>query len=102
MRFCYVFTYGTLLDPQIRKDVLGYPISSLASEVSGFRMAQVKLSGISYPMLVEDKQNKDWISGAYFKIDETDLKKLDEYESTAYRRKLVTAADGTKVWIYYR
>ena len=101
MSKCYVFAYGTLLDPQIRTDILGYPTTIIESNITGFKTEEIVLSGKSYPMLVEDPQQKGNIQGGYFEINAADLNKLDLYESTAYCRKLIITTDGIKAWIYH-
>jgi gamma-glutamylcyclotransferase (GGCT)/AIG2-like uncharacterized protein YtfP len=98
---CFVFAYGTLLDSAVRETVLGYTTTIKASQVVGFRKEEIILSGIAYPILVEDILCKETIEGGYFEIDKVDLTKLDAYESSAYKRKQVTTAEGIRVWIYY-
>jgi gamma-glutamylcyclotransferase (GGCT)/AIG2-like uncharacterized protein YtfP len=99
---CYVFAYGTLLDAKVRNDILGYSTSICNSKIQGFHMKKIRLGGRIYPILVEDHGSEIWIEGGYFKINPKDLKRLDDYESPAYRRKLVKTAEGVPVWIYYR
>lgn len=99
---CYVFAYGTLLDAQIRYEILGYQTTLTASTITGFRLKEIILHGVGYPIIVEDKQNKESIQGGYFEIDQNDLVKIDVYESSAYRRKRISTADGAKTWVYFR
>lgn len=102
MSKCYVFAYGTLLDSKVRFDILDYPTVLIKSSVTGFKPEEILLSGRSYPILIEDIQRQEKISGGYFEINESDIKKLDDYESAAYRRKLTHTSDGVTVWIYFR
>lgn len=102
MSKCYVFAYGTLLDPKIRLDLLGYSTTIIKTYIKGFRKDIIILEGIKYPILIEDIGSIEIIEGGYFQIKANDLKKLDAYESTTYRRKLALTADNTQVWIYYR
>lgn len=102
MSKCYVFAYGTLLDSKVRFDILDYPTFLIKSSVTGFKPGKIVLSGKSYPILVEDGNQQENIHGGYFEIHSADIKKLDEYESAAYRRKLTHTTDGIIVWIYYR
>lgn len=99
---CFVFAYGTLLDPAVRETTLGYIPNIKASQVIGFRKEEIILSGIAYPILVEDMLCEEIIEGGYFEIDKSDLSKLDAYESSAYKRKQVVTTQGIRVWIYYR
>jgi gamma-glutamylcyclotransferase (GGCT)/AIG2-like uncharacterized protein YtfP len=97
---CYVFAYGTLLDPRIRRSVLGYTTALVPSGLKGFRRQSITLSGVSYPVLVADPGNNGTIEGCYFEISETDLEKLDLYESSAYNRMEVNLENGTRAWVY--
>ena len=101
MSKCYVFAYGTLLDPLLRFSILGYPTTIIESSITGFRLHDIVLSGERYPMLIEDPQQQRNIQGGYFEINATDIEKLDFYESTAYCRKLIITAGGIKAWIYH-
>lgn len=101
MKKCYVFAYGTLLDNQVRNSILRYPTHITKSAVTGFRLSQVVISGISYPILVEDDQFREQINGGYFKVNCSDLIKLDRYESPAYQRKQVKTIDNKRVWVYF-
>ena len=99
---CYVFAYGTLLDSQIRFEILGYPTTLTESTITGFRLEEINLNGTNYPILVEDTHNMESINGGYFEIDLDDLEKIDAYESEAYLRKLINTDNARTTWVYYR
>jgi gamma-glutamylcyclotransferase (GGCT)/AIG2-like uncharacterized protein YtfP len=99
---CCVFAYGTLGDVKIRKEVLGYDTPSYPAAIEGFRTDSIKLGNTYYPILVENERSNVPIGGEYFMLGDTDLSKLDHYESEAYRRKLVRINNGMKAWVYLR
>jgi gamma-glutamylcyclotransferase (GGCT)/AIG2-like uncharacterized protein YtfP len=98
----YLFVYGTLKDPSIRKKILGYETQLIPASIKGFRRSTVMLSGVEYPILIEDPERKETIEGGYFELLEHDLEKLDAYESDAYRRDLYRLENGIMSWLYHR
>jgi gamma-glutamylcyclotransferase (GGCT)/AIG2-like uncharacterized protein YtfP len=96
----YVFAYGTLRLEKIRNELLGYGTSSLPAQLKGFSMGSIILDNIKYPIIMENPDSYDIIEGEYFAVEELDLEKLDNYESAAYRRKVVTLENGIMAWVY--
>lgn len=96
-----VFVYGTLRDPKIRRRILGTNPATTPSSLLGFRMSTITLDGVIYPILIEDPGCQEIVNGEYFKVDDKGLLLLDDYESDAYRRKIVTLEDGVQSWVYY-
>ncbi len=47
----------------------------------------IVISNIQYPMLVDNSSCTRSITGGYFAIHVEDLELIDEYESSAYRKK---------------
>ncbi len=97
---CYVFAYGTLLDEKTRESVLGYKTSIYHTQLRGFRKTSLILNNIMYPIIIKDSIKNEIIEGAYFEINEKDLKLLDEYESDRYAKIKVKLENGLEAWTY--
>jgi gamma-glutamylcyclotransferase (GGCT)/AIG2-like uncharacterized protein YtfP len=96
----YVFAYGTLKLENLRQELLGYETPSFPGILKGFSMSSVILDHIEYPIIMENPDSCDIIEGEYFAVEEPDLKKLDIYESPAYRRIQVKLENGIAAWVY--
>lgn len=99
---CYVFAYGTLRDAKVRKEVIGYDTSTCPASLKGYSKESIVIDQLSYPVLVEDNTADKTIQGEIFEIDPNDLVSIDLYETTAYRRKLITLESGLKAWVYIK
>ncbi len=97
-----VFAYGTLKDGKIRKYLLSRNVPAKKDSLSGFRIDQISLDGICYPVAIRDPFNKKVIHGVFFKVNEREIKLLDEYESDAYKRIQVILNSGKEAWLYIK
>lgn len=86
-----IFFYGTLLDPDVRRRVLGRTVPDdalLPARVSGFR--RVRVPGASYPAAIRDRAAS--IDGRVLPhVTPRDLARLRDYEGRAYRLEETTA-----------
>jgi gamma-glutamylcyclotransferase (GGCT)/AIG2-like uncharacterized protein YtfP len=98
----YIFAYGTLRDEQTRRELLGYNPCSLSATIKGFRMDSISIDGTMYPVIIEDADSNEIITGEYFEVEDMDLEKLDAYESSAYRRKKVKMDNEEIAWVYFK
>ena len=98
----YIFAYGTLRDGQTRRELLGYNPYSTCATIKGFRMDSISIDGTTYPVIIEDGDSNEIITGEYFEVEDKDLEKLDAYESSAYRRKEVTMDNEKIAWVYFK
>jgi gamma-glutamylcyclotransferase (GGCT)/AIG2-like uncharacterized protein YtfP len=100
MMSAFVFAYGTLLDKKMQQEILGRNPKTYPAFLSKFRLESITIDGQKYPIIIEDFSANELIKGEYFKVDEDDLKKLDAYETDAYRRVQVLLENGLLVWVY--
>lgn len=101
MIFCDLFVYGILLDPQKREEVLGRKMPySTPDTLSGFKMDDVVIEGEHYPALVANPSAM--VHGAIVVVHEDELRLLDEYETDAYRRDMVTLMSGKQAWAFVK
>ena len=78
-----VFTYGSLMYPQVWERVVRAGYRSAPAALDGFR--RHALAGASYPGVVEQTGGRV-IGRVYFNVLADDLARLDAFESTEYRR----------------
>lgn len=95
-----VFVYGTLRDKDLQKKLLGRHLDSYPASLYGFKRDIIIIDDIEYPIILEDQKSKDAITGEYFEVSDKELSILDEYETDAYRRILITLNDKSKAWVY--
>ena len=84
-----VFTYGSLMFPDIWQRVAGDGHRFEPAFLPGY--ARYEIRGVPYPGLVRQKEAA--VSGMlYFNVDDVDLRKLDIFEGAEYRRETVTVS----------
>jgi gamma-glutamylcyclotransferase (GGCT)/AIG2-like uncharacterized protein YtfP len=87
----HIFTYGSLMFPEVWKRVARGQYHSANATVSGY--ARYAIVGETYPAMIE--QAGASVQGVvYFDVDEQDVAVLDAFESADYRRECVPARIG--------
>lgn len=87
----HVFTYGSLMYPQVWERVVSGKYRSDELQISGFQRKSIR--GEIYPALVA--QSGGAVLGrVYWHVRENDLVRLDFFEGDAYRRQVIPAAFG--------
>jgi len=92
-----IFVYGTLLDDTVRGRVLGKDIKGKSDTLENY-MLDTHSVLTSYPTII--KQDRGFVNGMYFDVDDEDIKKLDRYESEYYKKIEVKLKSGTKSLAY--
>lgn len=93
-----LFTYGTLTDPKVQKRVWGRLTPGIADVLPGYRKSEIRIEGDVYPLIVADAARK--VRGSVIEVTDEELRKIDEYESDAYRRVEVVLESGMPAWVY--
>jgi gamma-glutamylcyclotransferase (GGCT)/AIG2-like uncharacterized protein YtfP len=100
----HLFTYGTLMFPEVWRIVVGRELKTAPAQLPGYQIFRVK--GAVYPGIVavdspltSDLQplTSSFVPGLlYFNLDPTSLDRLDRFEGEDYRRLtvVVTCEDG--------
>lgn len=96
----FIFSYGTLRDPEVQKKIIGRTITGKADLLKGFSKSTIQLSGKAYPIIAADQ--KGIIKGMILRVTSEELKKIDKYETTAYRRAKVILESGKEAWVYQK
>nr|WP_067298696.1 gamma-glutamylcyclotransferase family protein [Marinobacterium profundum] len=97
-----LFTYGTLMVPEVIETVIGRPAGeSLSATLKEYVCYQVR--GKAFPAIVPDS-GQQTLGRLYQAIDQDALERLDFYEGSLYLRCQVKVQmpDGTKLdaWTY--
>ena len=95
-----IFSYGTLRDPEVQKSVIGRLVEGETDVLVGFKKSKITLQGKFYPIIVEEKDGI--IEGVVLLVTSEELERIDEYETSAYRREKVTLRSGKKAWVYQK
>jgi len=91
-----LFVYGTLLDPDLRADVVGRPVAGVPAILRGWRRHAAR--GRPYPMILPDADGA--VTGLILDLDPAAAARIHGYEGGEYLRRAVTAerlADGRPV-----
>lgn len=94
-----LFTYGTLQDPTVQKEVFARGLNGSAESLKAYKMANHKVFN-SYPTLEFTGNPKDFIDGIAYTVTLEELKLADNYEGPAYVRKRITLQSGKEAWVY--
>ncbi len=93
----HVFTYGTLMFPEVWQTVVGRESASLLAHAPGFRIFRVM--DAVYPGIVA-AGSTDVVAGIlYLAVDDESFARLDRFESDFYQRRpiLITTDDGRQL-----
>lgn len=86
-----LFCYGTLSFPEVMCAVIGTVPDSIEARLAGY--ACYEIYGVSYPAIIP--QQGITVSGTmYLGLGTRQLKLIDRYESTQYKRLLVRVVDN--------
>ena len=91
-----LFVYGTLLDPDLRTEVVGRAVEGAPAVLRGWRRHAAR--GRSYPMILPAADAA--VSGLVLDLDPAAAARIHGYEGGEYVRRAVTAerlADGRPV-----
>jgi gamma-glutamylcyclotransferase (GGCT)/AIG2-like uncharacterized protein YtfP len=97
-----LFVYGSLMDPEVRRAVLGRDVEVIPDSVRGYRLARIWYGKDTYPVVIEDRDCEEIIEGGVISVSKDDLAALDRYEGPFYRRDLVRLRSGKETWVYVK
>jgi gamma-glutamylcyclotransferase (GGCT)/AIG2-like uncharacterized protein YtfP len=95
-----VFVYGTLKKPKIQKEVFGRTTIGVRDFLRGFTRSSICLGDSKYPIIIPKNNHK--VFGLIIRVTQKELKKIDRYETDAYKRKLVVLGSGVSAWVYVK
>jgi gamma-glutamylcyclotransferase (GGCT)/AIG2-like uncharacterized protein YtfP len=86
----HIFTYGTLMFPEVWRAVAGLDFPSVAGAVSGF--AAYRVRDAVFPGIVATDDREAVRGVLYFDVSETAVARLDRFEDNFYVRQTLTIA----------
>lgn len=92
-----LFVYGTLKESKIQKKIIGREVKGDDDILEGYVMSKIIIEGEEYPILIEGEGK---MGGKLISVSSDELKKTDEYETSAYARKRVRLKSGKEGWVY--
>lgn len=100
-----VFSYGTLQDPEVQKELYNRVLEGQPDRISGYVLESINLPDssfnyISYSMAKLTGNPQDSIEGFVFYLSEHELKITDTYESEAYERFKIKLDSGIEAIMY--
>lgn len=104
-----LFSYGTLLLPQVQLDLFGRRVGSTEDVLAGYHVQQadiedtrvVALSGLAtHPVLRRTGSTSDKVTGRVLELTLDELDAADEYEVELYTRVAVVLQSGRDAWVY--
>lgn len=105
----WVFSYGTLRQPEVQRGTYGRLLTGVDDQLPGYRIellaitnpAVVELSGVAeHPVVRATGDPTDVVAGTRFALTRAELADTDRYESADYARIEVELASGTTAWLY--
>jgi gamma-glutamylcyclotransferase (GGCT)/AIG2-like uncharacterized protein YtfP len=93
-----LFIYGTLTRPEIQQEVLSRLFKMTPDSLEGYTVSKIEIEGEIYPVI--SLNDLEEVHGFVVEVTEDELKKIDEYETKAYKRKQVVLVSGASAWVY--
>lgn len=95
----YLFSYGTLQDSDIQKELFHRQLVGSADLLLGFELSQ-KMAYGKYPLISKAPGMAPGVTGMVYEISPRELEQVDAYEGEEYTRVLVKLQSGKKAWVY--
>ena len=104
-----LFSYGTLLLPEVQRATFGGELRTVADGLPGWRVevlritdpAVIALSGADqHPILVRTGDDTDVVEGGVLEVTTEQFRAADSYDVDDYARIAVTLASGRTAWVY--
>lgn len=99
-----LFTYGTLQHEDVQENLFGRVLQGTPEKLVGYVLKRIKIEEefgiVQYPVIVETKNEADFIDGIVFEVTEKELNQADLYEGVHYKREEVLLHSNEKAWVY--
>ena len=105
----WLFSYGTLRQPDVQRRVFGREVRGREDELPGYRLSLVEIadpaavatSGAErHPIAKATGQANDTVAGCALRVTPDELARADGYETADYRRVSVRLASGLDAFVY--
>jgi gamma-glutamylcyclotransferase (GGCT)/AIG2-like uncharacterized protein YtfP len=104
----YVFSYGTLRQPNVQTALYGREIPTIEDSLPGYQLHWVTItdpdvirtSGSDRHPILKRGKPEDSVVGARLELNESELDQTDGYEVDDYERREVVLSSGITAWAY--
>lgn len=104
----WLFSYGTLRQPEVQQALFGRELPSVADTLFGFKVETVRItdaaviqkSGSDRHPIIKRSTADQKVSGTALLLTEEDLEAADRYEVADYVRVAVLLASGRRAFVY--
>jgi gamma-glutamylcyclotransferase (GGCT)/AIG2-like uncharacterized protein YtfP len=93
-----IFAYGTLLDKNIQKNIIGRLVEGIPDQLAGYRKTMRQFSSGIYPDLIEDIACK--VEGQILDLSANEVERCDRYEGDEYRKVKLKLKSGIEAFVY--
>ncbi len=93
-----LFAYGSIKDNSVQNRIINRVCKTSKDILPGYTRKKIKIEESTYALAVKSKGK--FIRGEILVVTKTELKKFDEYETSAYERKKVALKSGVLAWVY--
>lgn len=94
----HLFVYGTLREGPVQKMVIGRTVSGQPDRLAGYKKDQIELATGIYAIIRRKAGGS--VAGLVISVTPAELKLIDDYEGSAYRRVKVELVSGQRAWVY--
>jgi gamma-glutamylcyclotransferase (GGCT)/AIG2-like uncharacterized protein YtfP len=103
-----VFSYGTLRQSTVQRQLYGREVPTTSDALPGYRIdwlritdpAVIATSGSDRHPILRRGADSDLVAGACLELDDAELAATDAYEVDDYARHEVRLASGLTAWVY--
>ncbi len=104
----WLFSYGTLRQPEVQRALFGRTLESVADWLPGYRIETlriedaevIRLSGSDRHPVLRRGRADERVEGLALALGDDDLLKADAYEVSDYVRVAVTLGSGKAAFVY--
>lgn len=99
-----LFSYGTLRSKQIQMQIFNKVLNGTPDQILGFKLKSLQIEeefGMAdYVVAVPSENLEENIHGVVFDVSNSELLKVDQFESNSYKRVQVKLKSGIVAWVY--
>ena len=93
-----LFVYGTLQDPDVQNRIIGRVVAGTPDVLEGYFKTEYSMPEGIYPLVIP--RHGQVVEGLVLEVTADELRRMDAYETAAYRRVRVPLRGGRTSWVY--
>ena len=94
----FLFVYGTLQDPAVQSRIIGRIVTGTPDVLEGYFKTEYAMPEGIYPLVIP--RHGQTVEGLVLEVTADELRRMDAYETAAYRRVRVPLRSGRTSWVY--